>query len=71
MTDAGLLGTDLVRGGRLLIGPWYVLPDEWLVSGEALVRNLCLGLARAAEFGGSRARWPRWARARGSRACCS
>jgi hypothetical protein len=43
---------DLVRGGRLLIGPWYVLPDEWLVSGEALIRNLRLGLARAAEFGG-------------------
>jgi alpha-mannosidase len=44
---------DLVRGGRLLIGPWYVLPDEWLVSGEALLRNLRLGQARAAEFGGS------------------
>jgi alpha-mannosidase len=44
---------ELVRDGRLLIGPWYVLPDEWLVSGEALVRNLRLGLARAAEFGGS------------------
>jgi alpha-mannosidase len=44
---------DLVRKGRLLIGPWYVLPDEWLVSGEALIRNLRLGLARAAEFGGS------------------
>ena len=43
----------LVRGGRLLIGAWYVLPDEWLVSGAALVRNLRLGLARTAEFGGS------------------
>jgi hypothetical protein len=42
----------LVREGRLLVGPWYVLPDEWLVSGEALIRNLRLGLARAAEFGG-------------------
>jgi alpha-mannosidase len=42
----------LVRSGRLVIGPWYVLPDEWLVSGEALIRNLRLGLARAAEFGG-------------------
>jgi hypothetical protein len=43
----------LVREGRLLIGPWHVLPDEWLVSGEALIRNLRLGLARAAEFGGA------------------
>jgi alpha-mannosidase len=42
----------LVRAGRLLIGPWHVLPDEWLVSGEALIRNLRHGLARAAEFGG-------------------
>jgi hypothetical protein len=41
-----------VREGRLVIGPWYVLPDEWLVSGEALIRNLRLGLARAAELGG-------------------
>jgi len=41
----------LVRDGRLLIGPWYVLPDEWLVSGEALIRNLRIGLARAAAFG--------------------
>ena len=43
----------LVRAGRLLIGPWHVLPDEWLVSGEALIRNLRHGLARAASFGGS------------------
>src|SRR5262245_26734433 len=43
----------LVRAGRLLVGPWYVLPDEWLVSGEALIRNLRLGQARAAAFGAS------------------
>ncbi len=42
----------LVREGRLVVGPWYVLPDEWLVSGEALIRNLRLGLARAGELGG-------------------
>jgi hypothetical protein len=41
----------LVRDGRLLVGPWYVLPDEWLVSGEALIRNLRIGLERAAAFG--------------------
>jgi alpha-mannosidase len=43
----------LVREGRILVGPWYVLPDEWLVSGEALIRNLRLGVRKAREFGGS------------------
>jgi mannosylglycerate hydrolase len=43
----------LVTSGRLSIGPWYTLPDEFLVSGETLVRNLQLGLARAASFGGA------------------
>jgi hypothetical protein len=45
----------LVRAGRLLIGPWYVLPDEWLVSGEALIRNLRIGHERCAPFGGAMA----------------
>ncbi len=43
----------LVREGRILVGPWYVLPDEWLVSGEALIRNLRLGLRKARELGGA------------------
>jgi hypothetical protein len=43
----------LVREGRLAVGPWHVLPDEWLVSGEALIRNLRLGLAKADALGGS------------------
>jgi len=41
-----------IRSGRILIGPWYLQPDEFLVSGEALIRNLQIGLRRAAEFGG-------------------
>ncbi len=40
-----------VREGRLLIGPWHLLPDEFLVSGEALVRNLLLGERSAQSFG--------------------
>jgi alpha-mannosidase len=40
-----------IREGRLGVGPWYVLPDEFLVSGEALVRNLLLGHRLAGEFG--------------------
>ncbi len=39
------------RSGRILIGPWYVLADEFLVSPEALIRNLMLGHRVAAEFG--------------------
>ena len=43
----------LAAAGRIAVGPWYVLPDEFLVSGETLVRNLQLGLERAANFGGA------------------
>jgi len=43
----------LVRAGRLQVGPWFVLPDEWLVSGEALIRNLRRGLAEAERLGGA------------------
>ncbi|KPJ48538.1 MAG: hypothetical protein AMJ38_05100, partial [Dehalococcoidia bacterium DG_22] len=40
-----------VRAGRLLVGPWYVLADEFLVGGEALIRNLQIGIAIARQFG--------------------
>ncbi len=40
-----------VEEGRLLIGPWYVLADEALVSGEALVRNLLVGERESKRFG--------------------
>jgi len=43
---------DLVLAGRLAVGPWYILPDEFLVSGEATVRNLILGHQAASELGG-------------------
>jgi hypothetical protein len=43
----------LAGAGRLSMGPWYVLPDEFLVSGETLVRDLQLGLERADAFGGA------------------
>ena len=42
----------LIRGGRVLVGPWYVQPDESLPSGEAHIRNLLLGHRVAREFGG-------------------
>ena len=40
-----------VAEGRLAVGPWYVLPDEFLVSGEALIRNLLIGHRIASDFG--------------------
>ena len=41
----------LIRAGKLNVGPWYVMPDEFLVSGEALIRNLLTGKKVAEEFG--------------------
>ncbi|MFZ6004750.1 MAG: alpha-mannosidase [Actinomycetota bacterium] len=43
----------LATSGRVAMGPWYALPDEFLVSGETLVRNLQRGLRVAARFGGA------------------
>jgi alpha-mannosidase len=41
----------LVREGRLAIGPWQILHDEFLCSGENIVRNLETGMRRAEEMG--------------------
>ncbi|MGQ9622694.1 MAG: hypothetical protein ACUVTO_04525 [Candidatus Caldatribacteriaceae bacterium] len=45
----------LVSSGRILIGPWYILPDEFLVSGETHIRNLLFGQRIARRFGGKMA----------------
>jgi len=42
---------NYVQEGRLLIGPWYILPDEFLVSPEATIRNLMLGDKTIRRFG--------------------
>src|SRR6267143_1780379 len=42
----------LVKTGRLQVGPWNVLADEQIPSGEGLVRNLLLGAADAERLGG-------------------
>ena len=34
----------LIRDGRIQVGPWYVLQDEYLTSGEANIRNMLYGL---------------------------
>ena len=41
----------LLAAGRLEVGPSYVLPDEILVGGESLVRNLLLGRRVCPRFG--------------------
>src|SRR5262249_48645856 len=43
----------LAREGRILVGPWYIQPDEFLASGESLVRNLLRGRRMAREYGGA------------------
>ncbi len=42
----------LVQENRLLIGPWYILPEEFQVGGENLIRNLLLGHRTSHEYGG-------------------
>ena len=42
----------LTQAGKLVVGPWYVLPDEFLVAGESLLRNIRLGRQIARDFGG-------------------
>lgn len=43
---------NLVKAGRLIIGPWYTQTDELLVSGESLIRNLYYGIDKCKQFGG-------------------
>ena len=43
----------LVRDGRLLAGPGYVLPDEFLIGGESHIRNLMTGIRSARQYGGA------------------
>ncbi|MDQ1617867.1 MAG: 2-O-(6-phospho-alpha-D-mannosyl)-D-glycerate hydrolase, partial [Actinomycetota bacterium] len=42
---------SLVASGQLAVGPWRVLLDEFLCSGENIVRNLEMGWNGASELG--------------------
>lgn len=48
---AGIL-QNYCRSGRIQVGPWFVLADEFLVSPEALIRNLKLGHKMGEAYGG-------------------
>lgn len=40
-----------VKEGRFIVGPWYILQDEFLTSGESNVRNLLIGAQSAEKYG--------------------
>lgn len=39
----------LIKNGQIIIGPWYNMPDEFLLSGESIIKNLRLGMKKARE----------------------
>jgi len=41
----------LIVEKRLIIGPWYILPDLYLISGESVIRNLQSGLSDGHKWG--------------------
>ncbi len=41
----------LIEQNKLKIGPWYVLADEFLTTGESLIRNLLIGINQAKGLG--------------------
>ncbi len=41
----------LIRENRIQVGPWYVLQDEYLISDEANVRDMLIGLSMCREWG--------------------
>ncbi|MCR8642525.1 alpha-mannosidase [Paenibacillus sp. N1-5-1-14] len=43
--------TKFIKEGRILIGPWYILQDEFLTSSEANIRNMQIGHRDAKEYG--------------------
>jgi alpha-mannosidase len=51
--EAAAALTRLAASGRLAVGPWMVLMDEFMVSGETIVRDLQFGMARGAQLGGA------------------
>ena len=45
--------TAHVQSGRLLVGPWYVMPELFMLSGECHIRNLMHGMKLAQKYGGA------------------
>ena len=43
----------LITQKKLFVGPWFVQADEFVVTGESIVRNLLIGTAMARDLGHS------------------
>ena len=43
--------TKLIRDGKIVVGPWYCMPDEFLCSGESIIKNLRRGMKISRSFG--------------------
>lgn len=43
----------LIQSGQMIIGPWYIAMDEFLVHGESIIRNLEIGRDMAKKYGTS------------------
>jgi alpha-mannosidase len=43
--------TQRIQEGRLQVGPWYTLPEEHLVNGESIIRNLLIGHRITKKYG--------------------
>jgi alpha-mannosidase/mannosylglycerate hydrolase len=41
-----------LKDGKFVSGPWYVMPDEFLISGESMIRNLRMGREWIRNHGG-------------------
>ncbi|MEE6450804.1 glycoside hydrolase family 38 C-terminal domain-containing protein [Gottfriedia acidiceleris] len=44
---------SFILHGKIEVGPWYLLADEFLVSGESMIKNLEIGIKMAKSFGSS------------------
>ena len=41
----------MIAAGKIVVGPWYAMPDEFTVPGESLIRNLRMGHEMARAYG--------------------
>ena len=42
---------NLIEAGKLKLGPWYILQDAFLTSGESNLKNLSLGIKNIKKWG--------------------
>lgn len=42
---------DLIAKGKLTFGPWYVVPDTFIISGESIIHNLQIGMQFERQYG--------------------